>query len=65
MTLLHIGDHSLLKAGETAAHLLQPVHLGFLVIAVVAVILAFRARRKKLMRVPVRTSSKEPSHDPR
>ena len=65
MTLLHIGDHTLLRAGETAAHLMQPIHMGFVLVGIVAVCLALRVGLRKRVRVPVRSQHKDARHDPR
>ena len=63
MTLLHIGDHSMLRLSEIPWHLIQPAHLVFLLLALVigVALFALRGRFAKLARV----TRKDTSHDPR
>ena len=51
MSLLHIGDHTNLHLSEIGTHLIEPEHLIFAVLIVIAGVASYKHRQRAKARV--------------
>ena len=60
MPLLHIGDHTVLRLNELAAHLFEPDHVFFAALTVIVGVMAYKHGRRTEARVQAQRKDTKP-----